>query len=46
VQIAEQEILRLITSLVHCCAVKNVIVAQQLYDVADVTCSSQYSTLE
>jgi len=38
VQIAEQEILMVCASLViHCCAVeKNVIVASQLYDVADV----------
>ena len=37
-QIAEQEILIVVTSLVaHCCAVKkNVIVASQLYDVAGV----------
>ena len=34
---AEQEILMVVASLVHCCAVKkNVIVASQLYDVADV----------
>jgi len=36
VQIAEQEILRAVTSLVQCCAIKNVIVASHLYDVADV----------
>jgi len=38
VQIAEQEILIVCTSLVvHCCAIKkNGIVASQLYDVADV----------
>jgi len=37
VQIAEQEILIACASLVvHCCAVKNVVVASQLYDVADV----------
>jgi len=38
VQIAEQEVLIVVVSLVfHCCAVKkNVIVASQLYDVADV----------
>jgi len=38
VQIAGQEILVVCASLVvHCCAVKkNVIVASQLYDVADV----------
>jgi len=37
VQIAEQEILIVCASLVHCCAVKkNIIVASQLYDVADV----------
>ena len=35
-QIAEQEILIACASLVHCCAVKNVVVASQLYDVADV----------
>jgi len=37
VQIAEQKILTFCASLVvHCCAVKkNVIVASQLYDVAD-----------
>ena len=37
-QIVEQEILRVSTSLVvHCCAIKkNVIVVSQLYDVADV----------
>jgi len=40
--IAEKEILIVLASLaVHCCAVKkNVIVASQLYDVADVcTCT-------
>jgi len=37
VQIVEQETLRVVASLfVHCCAVKNVIVASWLYDVADV----------
>jgi len=37
VQIAEQEILVVCSSLVHCCAVKkNVTVASQLYEVADV----------
>jgi len=37
VQIVEQEILVVCASLVHFCAVKkNVIVASQLYDVADV----------
>jgi len=38
VQIAEQEILIVVASLViHCCAIKkNVIVASQLYNVADV----------
>jgi len=38
VQIADQKILVVCASLVvHCCAVKkNVIVASQLYDVADV----------
>jgi len=36
VQTAEQEILIVFASLVHCCAIKkNVIVASQLYDVAD-----------
>jgi len=35
--IAEKEILIVVTSLViHCCAIKYVIVASQLYDVADV----------
>ena len=35
--IAEKEILIVVLSLVHCCAVKkNVIVASQLYGVADV----------
>jgi len=36
VQIAEQEILIVVASLVHCCVIKNVIVASQLSDVADV----------
>jgi len=37
VQIAEQKILRFCVSLLHCYEVKkNVIVAPQLYDVADV----------
>ena len=36
-QIAEQEMLIVAASLVHCCAIKkNVIAASQLYDVADV----------
>ena len=37
-QIAEQEIFIVVASLVvHCCAIKkNVVVASQLYDVADV----------
>ena len=37
-QIAEQEIFTVVASLVvHCCAIKkNVVVASQLYDVADV----------
>ena len=37
-QIAEQEILMVVASLVgHCCAIKkNVVVASQLYDVANV----------
>ena len=37
-QIAEQETLKVVASLVvHCCAIKkNVNVALQLYDVADV----------
>ena len=41
--IAEKEILIVVASLVvHCCATeKNVIVASQLYDVADVGYSSQ-----
>ena len=35
--IAEKEILIVVASLVHCCAIKNnVIVASRLYDVADV----------
>jgi len=35
--LAEKEILIVVLSLVHCCAVKtNVIVASQLYGVADV----------
>ena len=35
--IVEKEILTVVASLVHCCAVKkNVIVASQLYGVADV----------
>jgi len=35
--IVEKEILTVVASLVHCCAIeKNVIVASQLYDVADV----------
>ena len=34
-QIAEQEMLMVVASLVHCCAIKkNIIVASQLYDVA------------
>jgi len=38
----EQEILIVVASLVvHCCAIKNVLVASQLYDVADVQFSSQ-----
>ena len=32
----EQEILVVCASLVHCCAIKNVIAASQLCDVADV----------
>jgi len=38
VQIAEQEIFIVVASLVvHCCAIKkNVVVASQLYDVANV----------
>jgi len=45
VQIAEQEILIVCASLVvHCCAVKkNVIVASQLYDVADVQFTVKYT---
>jgi len=40
--LAEREILIVVASLVvHCCAIKNVIVASQLYDVADVGYSSQ-----
>ena len=35
--IAEKEILIVVATLVHCCAIeKNVTVASQLYDVADV----------
>jgi len=35
---AEQEILIVVASLVHFCAIKkNVVVASQLYDVADVS---------
>jgi len=35
--IAEKEILTVVASLVHCCAIKeNVVVASQLHDVADV----------
>jgi len=35
--IAEKEILTVVASLViHCCAIKNVISASQLYHVADV----------
>jgi len=35
--IAEKEILIVVASLVvHCCAIKNVIVVPHLYDVADV----------
>ena len=43
-QIAEQEILTVSASLVvHCCAAKkNVIVASQLYDVADVQFTVEY----
>jgi len=34
---AEKEILVAVASLVHCCAIKkNVIVTSQMYDVADV----------
>jgi len=37
VQTAELEMLTVVASLVHCCAIKkNVIVASQSYDVADV----------
>jgi len=37
VQIAKQEILRVVASL-HCCAIKkNIIVASQLHDVAEFT---------
>jgi len=41
--IAEKEILIVVASLVvHCCAIKkNVIVASQSYDIADVGYSSQ-----
>jgi len=36
--IAEKEIFIIVASLVvHCCAIKNVIVASQLYDVSDVS---------
>ena len=34
--IAEKELLTVVASLVHCCAIKNVIFASQLYDDADV----------
>jgi len=45
VQIAEQEILIVVLSLVvHCCAIKkNVIVASQLYDVADVQFTAEWT---
>jgi len=37
VQIVEKEMLIVRASLaVHCCAIKNIIAASQLYDVADV----------
>jgi len=37
VQIAEKEILTVVASLIHSCVIKkNVIVASQLYDIADV----------
>ena len=44
-QIAEQEILIVCVSLVvHCCTVKkHVIVASQLYDVADVQFTVEYT---
>jgi len=34
--IAEKELLTVVASLVHCCAIKNVIFESQLYDDADV----------
>ena len=37
--IAEKEMLIVVALLVHCCAIKNVIVASQLYDVVDVQCT-------
>jgi len=44
VQIAEQEILIVVASrVVHCCAVKNVIVASQLCDVAYVQFAVQWT---
>jgi len=40
----EKEILAVVASLVHCCAIKkNVIVASQLYDVADVQFTEEWS---
>jgi len=36
VQIAEQEMIVVASLVVHCCAIKNVIVASQLFDVAHV----------
>ena len=42
--LAKKEILIVVASLVvHCCAIKNVVVASQLYDVADVTVHSRES---
>ena len=44
--IAEKEILIVVASLVHCCAItKNVIVASQLYHVADVQFTIEKDTL-
>jgi len=45
--IAEKEILIAVASLlVHCCAIKNVIVASQLYDVTDVQFTVEEGPLE
>jgi len=45
--IAEKEILIAVAALlVHCCAIKNVIVASQLYDVTDVQFTVEEGPLE